>query len=165
MRLSTRSSIFSQNVNATLASGATAAAVPYMRGDTNWNLTGLYPKRDCGLPLKGLNYVPGTIVPGTIVSGTMVSCTIVPSTIISQNVQPLLLGLLQSRLGAETSWNLTGLYPKRDCGLPLNPFRTAVPVWGQSSQISSSLSPKWDCGPKRVKRVQPRTRYDRIRYE
>ena len=31
---------------------------------------------------------------------------------------------------------------------PLNPFRTAVPFWGQTSQILSSLSPKWDCGSK-----------------
>ena len=33
----------------------------------------------------------------------------------------------------------------------LNPFRTAVPLWGQTTQISSSLSPKRDCGSKRVK--------------
>ena len=33
-----------------------------------------------------------------------------------------------------------------------NPFRTAVPFWGQTAQISSSLSPKRDCGPKWVKR-------------
>ena len=32
----------------------------------------------------------------------------------------------------------------------INPFRTAVPFWEQSTQISSSLSPKRDCGPKRV---------------
>ena len=30
------------------------------------------------------------------------------------------------------------------------PFRTAVPFWGQTSQILSYLSPKWDCGPRRV---------------
>ena len=28
----------------------------------------------------------------------------------------------------------------------LNPFRTAVPFWGQTTQFSSSLSPKRDCG-------------------
>ena len=28
----------------------------------------------------------------------------------------------------------------------LNPFRTTVPYWGQTPQISSSLSPKRDCG-------------------
>ena len=33
----------------------------------------------------------------------------------------------------------------------LNPS-TAVPFWGQSSQIPSSLSPKRDCGTKRVER-------------
>ena len=33
----------------------------------------------------------------------------------------------------------------------LNPFRTAVPFWGQTTQISGSLSPKRDCGPKRGK--------------
>ena len=32
-----------------------------------------------------------------------------------------------------------------------NPFRTAVPFWGQSSQISSSFVPKRDCGSKGVK--------------
>ena len=30
------------------------------------------------------------------------------------------------------------------------PFRTAVPLRGQTSQISSSLPPKQDCGPKGV---------------
>ena len=33
----------------------------------------------------------------------------------------------------------------------INPFRTAVPFWGQSSQISSSFVPKRDCGSKGVK--------------
>ena len=32
-----------------------------------------------------------------------------------------------------------------------HPFMTAVPLWGQSTQISSSLSPKRDCGSKGVK--------------
>ena len=40
-----------------------------------------------------------------------------------------------------------------DCAL--NPFRTAVPFWGQASQISSSLSPKRDCGALGVKRTSP----------
>ena len=31
----------------------------------------------------------------------------------------------------------------------LNPFRTAVPFWGQTTQILSILPPKRDCGPKR----------------
>ena len=30
----------------------------------------------------------------------------------------------------------------------LTPFRTAVPFWGQTTQILSSLSPKRDCGSK-----------------
>ena len=34
----------------------------------------------------------------------------------------------------------------------INPFRTAVPFWGQTSHISSSLSPKRDSGPKGVNR-------------
>ena len=29
-------------------------------------------------------------------------------------------------------------------------FRTAVPCWGQTTQILSKLSSKRDCGPKRV---------------
>ena len=33
----------------------------------------------------------------------------------------------------------------------MNPFRTAVPFWGQTTQISSSLSPKQDCGSEGVK--------------
>ena len=32
----------------------------------------------------------------------------------------------------------------------LNPFSTAVPIWGQTSLIPSGLSPKRDWGPKRV---------------
>ena len=32
----------------------------------------------------------------------------------------------------------------------LNPFRTVVPFWGQSAQVSSSLCPKRDCGSERV---------------
>ena len=35
----------------------------------------------------------------------------------------------------------------------LNPFRTAVPFWGQTRQISSSLSPNRDCGLKRDSQV------------
>ena len=33
----------------------------------------------------------------------------------------------------------------------LNPFRTAVPFWGQTASNLSGLSPKRDCGSKRVK--------------
>ena len=32
----------------------------------------------------------------------------------------------------------------------VNPFRTAVPFWGQTTRISSSLSPKRECSPKRL---------------
>ena len=35
----------------------------------------------------------------------------------------------------------------------INPFRTAVSLWGQTTQISSSLSPKRDCGSKGVNKV------------
>ena len=38
-----------------------------------------------------------------------------------------------------------------ECSSALNPFRTAVSLWGQTTQISRSLSPKRDCGSKRVK--------------
>ena len=31
----------------------------------------------------------------------------------------------------------------------LNPFRTAVPFWGQNTQILNKLSPQRDCGPKK----------------
>ena len=36
------------------------------------------------------------------------------------------------------------------CSSPLTTFRTAVPFWGQTTQISSSLSPKRDCDSKGV---------------
>ena len=38
-------------------------------------------------------------------------------------------------------------------GVPVtfNPFRTAVPFWGQTTQLLSNLSPKRDCGSKGVK--------------
>ena len=36
----------------------------------------------------------------------------------------------------------------------VNPFTTAVPFWGQTAQILSSVSPKRDCGPKRVNMCQ-----------
>ena len=32
----------------------------------------------------------------------------------------------------------------------VNPFRTAVPFWGQISKMPSNLSPTWDCGTKMV---------------
>ena len=35
----------------------------------------------------------------------------------------------------------------------VNPFSTALPLWGDISQILSSLFPKRDCGTKRVKRT------------
>ena len=35
----------------------------------------------------------------------------------------------------------------------INPFRTAVPFWGQTTQFTSSLPPKRNCGPKRVKGI------------
>ena len=38
-------------------------------------------------------------------------------------------------------------------GSTFNPFRTAVPFLGQTSQNSSSLSPKRDCGSKGVKPI------------
>ena len=37
----------------------------------------------------------------------------------------------------------------------VNPFRAAVPFWGQTSHISSSLSPKRDCGSKGVSKMLP----------
>ena len=47
---------------------------------------------------------------------------------------------------------------------PFNPFRTAVSLWGQTTQISSSLSPKRspkrDCGSKGVKVNGGRMIYD-----
>ena len=34
----------------------------------------------------------------------------------------------------------------------MNPFRTAVPFWGQTSQTPSNMPPERDCTPKRVDR-------------
>ena len=42
----------------------------------------------------------------------------------------------------------------------LNPFRTAVSFWGQSTQISSRLSPNRDCGSKRVKHGRSELLYE-----
>ena len=36
-------------------------------------------------------------------------------------------------------------------------LETAVPFWGQTSQISSSVAPKRDCGSKGDKRTPPKT--------
>ena len=55
----------------------------------------------------------------------------------------------------QTTWNLSGLSPKRDCSSErVNPFRTAVPFWGQITSNLTGLSPKRDCGSKRVKEDQ-----------
>ena len=43
-----------------------------------------------------------------------------------------------------------GLPVERSTMRWLNPFRTAVPFWGQTSQIPCSSSPKRDCGSKGV---------------
>ena len=65
-------------------------------------------------------------------------------------------------LGYRTySWRLAGVSPKQlhdghaedsGRGSALNPFRTAVPFWGQTTRISSSFSPKRDCCSKVVAR-------------
>ena len=38
-----------------------------------------------------------------------------------------------------------------------NPFRTAAPFWGQSTQSPSSLSLERGCGPNRVNKTSPKT--------
>ena len=44
--------------------------------------------------------------------------------------------------------------------IKLNPFSTALPMWGQSTQFLGSLSPKRGCGSKRVKlTTRPRLEY------
>ena len=43
------------------------------------------------------------------------------------------------------------LYHHFQASPAVNPFRTAVPFWGQSTQISSRLPQKRDCGSERVK--------------
>ena len=47
-------------------------------------------------------------------------------------------------------WCCTPGWFRYHTALVTNPFRTAVPVWGQTSQTSSTLSPKRDCGSKRL---------------
>ena len=49
--------------------------------------------------------------------------------------------------------------------LGLNPFRTAVPFWGQTSQISSIFVPKRDCGSKGVKNGTPVVRTKKMEFE
>ena len=50
--------------------------------------------------------------------------------------------------------------------MTLNPSRAAVSLWGHTTQISSSLSPKRDCSPKRVnkqkKHAATRGSFDRM---
>ena len=41
----------------------------------------------------------------------------------------------------------------------INPFRAAVPFWGQTTQNSTGVSPKRDCGSKRVKVVAQNCTY------
>ena len=48
--------------------------------------------------------------------------------------------------------NRLGNSPQGVCYL-INPFRTTVPSWGQTTLIPSSLSPKRDYGPKRDTRA------------
>ena len=48
--------------------------------------------------------------------------------------------------GKRCSGRFCGCYGRGGC----IPFRTAVPFWGQTTQIPSNLSPKWDCSSKRV---------------
>ena len=65
----------------------------------------------------------------------------------------------QSRFGdyQVSTYKLCGLSLERDCSplAGIDPFRTAVPFWGQTSQISSSFVPKRDRGSKGVKRDSP----------
>ena len=58
----------------------------------------------------------------------------------------ILVGLIAGQL----SWEQNDS-PMGEGGTSLNPFRTAVPFWGQTSQISSSFVPKRDRGSKGVK--------------
>ena len=83
---------------------------------------------------------------------------IIPKSLSPETWMPFWLGLT----AAVPLWGLPGycilgffstLSRKRDCSalfIDVNPSRTAVPFWGQTTQIISNLSPKRDCGPKRV---------------
>ena len=74
-----------------------------------------------------------------------------PYSTITLSPQPLTFFGLQFRLGDKLLRIRMVCPPKRDCSTKgLNPFSTAVSFWGQTSQFPSSLSPKRDCGPKRV---------------
>ena len=54
---------------------------------------------------------------------------------------------------------LAGIEEARHQPFLLNPFRTTVPLWGQTTQISSSLPPKRDCGSKGVKGARNISRF------
>ena len=43
-----------------------------------------------------------------------------------------------------------GRSERKDRLLPVTPFRTAVPFWGQSTQSLSSWAPERDCSPRRI---------------
>ena len=46
--------------------------------------------------------------------------------------------------------------------VPFNPFSTGVPFWGKNTLIPSSLSPKRDCGSKRVKEANRTNFFTRV---
>ena len=54
-------------------------------------------------------------------------------------------------------WSLYGaiITPVQSLGADgVNPFRTGVPFWGQTSWVLGGLSPKWDRSSKRVNEWQ-----------
>ena len=62
--------------------------------------------------------------------------------------------VLVQRIWGQITWKVKWFCPKNGTAVGIersyNPFRTAVPFWGQTSQILSTFSPERDCGPKRV---------------
>ena len=58
------------------------------------------------------------------------------------------MGLLCNCLVVVSSYTHYVIRSSPLCGV--NPFSTAVPFWGHTIQLSSSLPPKRDCGPKGI---------------
>ena len=96
-----------------------------------WSLSGLSPKRDSGS--EGSSGVFFSVV---VVVDCVKRCAFhTRCWILKQSFVP-------------TSNNLQSQESLRSSCR--NPFRTAVPFWGQNTQFPSELLPKRDCGPKGV---------------
>ena len=96
-----------------------------------WNLSGLSPKRDSGSEgSSGVFFSVVVVVDCVKRFAFHTRCWILKQSFVPTSNN------LQSQESLRSSCR--------------NPFRTAVPFWGQNTQFPSELLPKRDCGPKGV---------------